>query len=255
MTVATNTKVDLDQLRSREAELAEQVEAKRARISEYPEKIAEANRDLVYAGKRPLTQLNSPLQKLRDAEKKDVASLVTLEGELSAVRSVIAVEEARAAEEETAAARAAMQEFHSKEEATWEKAGKAFAELSDVWNQYVELAEEEDRFAAANGIDGADALAVVPAPLSLKSFLLLLYRAATDPEVRLEPYEEQLIDAGTFSTEHGGVVYDVRPAGTRQIEVRKKLDYGDRLIHVLPDLRSVRKLQLGGRVPTIASER
>lgn len=48
-------------------------------------------------------------------------------------------------------------------------------------------------------------------------------------EVRLEPYEEQLIDAGTFRTDHGGVVHDVRPVGTRQIEVRKKLDHTDRL--------------------------
>jgi hypothetical protein len=252
MTVATKTKVDLHQLRSRESQLAEQVEAKRARVSEYPEKIAEANRDLVYAGKRPLTQLNSPLQKLRDAEKKDVTSLVTLEGELSAVRSVIAVEAARVAEEETAAARAAMQEFHAKEEATWEKAGKAFAELTGIWNQYVELAEEEDRFAAANGIDGADALAVAPAPLSFKSFLLLLHRAATDPEVRLEPYEEQLIDAGAFRTDHGNVVYDVKPAGTRQVEMRRKLDTGDRLHDLIPDLTAVvRALQLRGQIPTI----
>jgi hypothetical protein len=36
-----------------------------------------------------------------------------------------------------------------------------------------------------------------------------------------------------------GVLYDVRPAGTRQVEVRRRLDYGDRLIHVLPDLRTV----------------
>jgi hypothetical protein len=33
------------------------------------------------------------------------------------------------------------------------------------------------------------------------SFLMLLYRAATDPEVKLEPKEEQLIDAGPFRTE------------------------------------------------------
>lgn len=76
----------------------------------------------------------------------------------------------------------------------------------------------------------------------------------TDNEVRLEPHEEQLIDAGTFGTEHGGVVYDVCPAGTRQIEVRRKLDYADRLYDLIPDLRSVvNKLQLSGRVPTIAS--
>jgi hypothetical protein len=100
---------------------------------------------------------------------------------------------------------------------------------------------------------GSGALAVVPAPLSFKSFLLLLHTAATDPEVRLEPYEEQLIDAAAFRTDHGGVAYDVRPAGTRQVEVRRKLDYADRLHDLIPDLRSVvHRLQLSGHVPTIA---
>jgi hypothetical protein len=253
MTVATKTKVDLDELRSREAELAEKVEDKRASLSEYPAKIAEANLDAVYAGKRPLAQLNSPLQKLRDAEKKDVTTLVNLEGELSAVRSVIAVEAARVAEEETAAARALSQELHAKEEAIWKQAGGLLGELSEAWNAYVSLAEEEDRFASAKGLDSSTALAVVPAPLSFRSFLLLLHRAATDPEVRLEPYEEQLIDAGTFRTDQGGVVYDVRPAGTRQVEVRRKLDYADRLHDLIPDLRNVvHKLQLSGRISTIA---
>ena len=94
-----------------------------------------------------------------------------------------------------------------------------------------------------------------PTASTFKAFLLLLHRAATDPEVRLEPYEEQLIDAGTFRTDHGGVVYDVRPAGIRQVEVRRKLDYADRLHDLIPDLRSVvHKLQPSGRVPTIASE-
>ena len=82
-------------------------------------------------------------------------------------------------------------------------------------------AEQESRVAQESGLDGFGALAVTPAPLSFKAWLLLLHRAATDPEVRAEPYEEQLIDAGLFGNRDSdgnalpGVVYDVRPAGTR----------------------------------------
>jgi hypothetical protein len=174
-----------------------------------------------------------------------------LEGDLSAVRSVIAVEAARVAEEETAEARAQTAELHAKEEAIWRQAGELIGELAAVWNDLVEIIETEDRFAQANGLEGSGVLAVEPTASTFKAFLLLLHRAATDPEVRLEPYEEQLIDAGTFRTDHGGVVYDVRPAGTRQIEVRKKLDHADRLHGLIPDLRSIaRELQLSGRIPT-----
>jgi hypothetical protein len=239
MTVVTKTKVHLDQLRSREAELTEQVEAKRARISGYPEKIAEENRNLVYAGKRPLTQLNSPLQKLRDAEKKDVTSLATLEGELSAVRSVIAEEDVRVREQATAEARAKLAERHELEESAWTKAGSVFAELADAYRQYVTIAKESISYASSNGLNASDALAITPAPASFKEFVALLLKAATDAEVRAEPFTEQLIDSGNFRTEHGGVVYDVRPAGTRTIEVRRRLDERDRLFHLVPDLRSV----------------
>ena len=100
--------------------------------------------------------------------------------------------------------------------------------------------------------DGSGALAVVPAPLSFKSWLLLLHASATDPAVRAEPYEEQLIDAGAFRTKHGNVVYDVKPAGTPQVEMRRKLDTGDHLHDLIPDLTAVvRPLQLTGQIPTI----
>jgi hypothetical protein len=253
MTVAVE-RPKLDALRAKEAELAIEVDAARARIAQYPARLQEARERSWYSSPkaRPGSELNGEVAKITARERKDLAALNGLEGDLSAVRSVIAAEAERIAEEETAVARAQTQELHAKEEAIWKEAGELFGELANVWNKYVDLAEEEDRFAMAKGLDGSGALAVVPAPLSFKSFLLLLHRTATDSEVRLEPYEEQLIDAGTFRTEHGGAVYDVRPAGTRQVEVRRKLDYGDRLIHVLPDLRSVvRKLQLSGRVPTI----
>jgi hypothetical protein len=48
---------------------------------------------------------------------------------------------------------------------------------------------------------------------------------------------------------------NVRPAGTRRVEVPRKLDYADRLHDLIPDLRSiVHKLQLSGPVPTIVPE-
>jgi hypothetical protein len=247
----------LELLRAKEAELAIEVDAARARIAEYAAQLQEAREKSWYSSpkRRPGSELNGEVAKITARERKDLAALNGLEGDLSAVRSVIAAEAARVTEEETAEARERLGQLHTEETAIWKQAGELFGELASVWNKYVDLAEEEDRFATANVLDGSSALAVVPAPLSFKSFLLLLHRAATDPEVRLEPYVEQLIDAGPFRTEHGGVAYDVRPAGTRQVEVRRKLDYADRLHDLIPDLRSiVHKLQLVGPVPTIAPE-
>jgi hypothetical protein len=251
---ATTERTRLEAWREQEAKLAERIEEKRTRIAIYPEKIREAREESFYSkpSKRPLAQLNSPLQKLIDAEKADVAALHGLEADLSAVRSVIAVEAARVAEEETAEAWAQLKQLHTREEELWTRGGELVGKLADAWNQYVDLAEEEDKLAQKNGLDGSGALAVVPAPLSFKSWLLLLHAAATDPAVRAEPYEEQLIDAGAFRTEHGNVVYDVKPAGTRQVEMRRKLDSGDRLHDLIPDLTAVvRALQLRGQIPTI----
>jgi hypothetical protein len=188
-------------------------------------------------------------------------SFVGLEGDLSAVRAVIAVEAARAAEEKTAEARAHLTDLHESEEEIWRQAAELFGELAGAWNAYVTLAEEEDEFASLNRLEGSGVLAVEPAPLTFRSFLLLLLAASTDADVRAEPFTEQLADIGPFGrrdelgNDIGGAVYEVRPAGTRQVETRRKLDYGDRLFHLTPDLRSVvHKLQLSGRVPTIASE-
>jgi hypothetical protein len=261
MAVAERTKLDLDQLRQRESELAEKVEATRSRLSEYSTLIAAARRDAVYAGRpRPGGELGGSVRTLTDNERKDATALVGLEGDLSAIRSVIAEEAARLAEEDLAEARKQIAELHKREELLWTKAGEVFAELAGVWNQFVEIAEQEDAFASTNGLVGSGVLSVEPAPATFKAFLLLLLTASTDAEVRAEPVTEQLADIGAFGRrdEHGndlgGAVYDVRPAGTKTVEVRRRLDDFDRLFSLTPDLRSVvRALRLSGHVPTIES--
>jgi hypothetical protein len=255
----TTQKSKLDMLAEQEARLTEEVEAARSRISEYPALLHDARSRAIYAkpNVRPGAELNSEVSKLNAKEKKDLASLRSLEQDLSAICSVLAVEAQHEAERETEAARAQLAELHRREEEIWGDAGKLLGELATVWNAYTELAEQESRVAQESGLDGSGALAVTPAPLSFKAWLLLLHRAATDPEVRAEPYQEQLIDAGLFGNRDSdgnalpGVVYDVRPAGTREVDVRKKLDYGDRLHDLIPDLTPVvRALQLSGNVPT-----
>jgi hypothetical protein len=259
MTVAEKPrKLDLDQLRAREAELVEKVDVTRSRLDEYPAKIAEENRELVYAGKRPLTQLNSPLQKLRDAERKDATTLTTLGGELSAIRSVIAEESERLALEATAEARAALEVLHVKEEAAWQRGGELLGELAGAWNSLVEIVEEESQVATSNRLEAPGILAVEPVPSTFKAFLSLLHVAATDPAVHAEPHVQELSETGIFGRrdEQGnalpGAYYDTRPVGTQTTEVRRKLDEHDRLFHLIPDLRGiVARLTPSGRIPTI----
>ena len=162
--------------------------------------------------------------------------------------------------EATAEARAQLEQMHVREEKVWQRAGELFGELAATWNDYIAVAEESDKRAGESGI-GASILAVEPAPLSFRSFLLLLHTAATNEEVRAPAHEQQLSDSGIFGRRDdqgrdiGGAVYDVRPAGTKTIETRRRLDERDVLYRVVPDLRSVvHKLQLSGRVRTIASE-
>jgi hypothetical protein len=113
---------------------------------------------------RPGAELNGEVAKITARERKDLAALTGLEGDLSAVRSVIAIEAARVAEEETAEARAQLTEFHEKEEAIWKQAAELFGELAGAWNAYVTLAEEEDKFANVSRLEGPGVLAVEPAP-------------------------------------------------------------------------------------------
>jgi hypothetical protein len=249
MSIVTKAKVDLDQLRVREAELAEQVEATRGRLSEYSTLIAEARREAVYAGKaRPGGELGGAVRTLIDKDRKDATALIGLEGDLSAVRSVIAEEAARQAEEATASARAQLAEFHVKEEAIYQRGGEAFAALASIWNELMEIAEEESRVAAANGLEPPGILSVEPVPSTFKSFLDLLYVAATDPTVHAPPHVQELTETGNY-----GGVYETRPAGTKTTEVRRRLDHGDRLHGLIPDLRGiVQRLSLSGNIPTIS---
>jgi DNA repair exonuclease SbcCD ATPase subunit len=249
---ATAERTRLETLREQEVKLAEQVEQLREKISTYPERIAKERESAWYAkpSKRPLAQFNSPLQKWLDDEKKDVATLNGLQQDLSAVRNVIQQEDVRVREQETEEARKKLGDLHTREEAVWQRAGERFGELAAAWNEYVALAEESSRFAYENGLDPTAALAVVPAPTSFRSWLLLLHTASTDAEVRAPDHVQELTETGNYNG-----TYQTMPAGTKTTVVRRRLDHGDRLHSLIPDLRSVvHKLQLSGRVPTIASE-
>jgi len=197
---AVTERPKLDVLRAKEAELAIEVDTVRARIAEYPELLHDARSRAIYArpNVRPGAELNGEVAKITARERKDVAALNALEGDPSAVRSVIAEEAARVTEEETAAARALTQELHAKEEAIWEKAGAAFAEIAGVWNSYVEQVQEAQQFASANRLENSGALAVTPRPGSFREWLLLLLEASTAEDVRSEPHTEQLVDSGIY---------------------------------------------------------
>jgi hypothetical protein len=260
MTVAEKLRtLDLDELRRRESQLAEQVEATRGRLSEYSTLIAGARREAVYAGKaRPGGELGGSVRTLTDKERKDATALVGLEGDLSATRSVIAEESERLALEATAEARAALEVLHTKEEAVWSRAGELIGQLAGAWNDLVEVVEKESQLAAANGLDSAIP-AVEPVPASFSVFLSLLRVVAIDPGVRAEPHTEQIVDSGIYGRRDSdgnalaGATYDTRVVGTREIEVRRRLDRDDRLVHVIPDLRSVvLKMPPLGHVPTIS---
>jgi hypothetical protein len=165
---------------------------------------------------------------LIDADAKDAAALAGLNADLSAVRNLIAQEDAKVREQETAEARAKLEQLHKQEEGAWTKAGEVFAELVGVWNELVEIIETEDRFVQANKLEGTDVLAVEPTPASFRAFLLLLLSAATDADVRSEPHTEQLVDSGVYGrrdsdgNDIGGSVYDTRIVGTRTRETRRR---------------------------------
>jgi hypothetical protein len=210
-----------------------------------------ARLEAVCAGKaRPGGELGGSVRTLIDKDRKDANALVGLEGDLSAVRWVIAEESERLALEATAEARAALALLHSKEEAIYQRGGEALATLSSVWNELVEIVEEESQVALANGLEVPGILAIEPVPSTFKAFLLLLHTAATDPTVHAPPHVQEMFETGNYDG-----TYQTMPAGTKTTIVRRRLDHGDRLFHLIPSLGSiVRKMQLSGRIPTIAAE-
>jgi hypothetical protein len=263
MTAAIVGGSTLELLQAKEAELAIAVEEARARIAAYPEQLHEARSRAIYAkpNVRPGAELNSEVSKLNAKEKKDLDGLRALESDLSACRGVLAVEAQRVTEERNAVARAQLEQLNERELAVWKRGSELFAALADVWNDLVQIIETEDRFVQTNGLEGSSVLAVEPTPSTFKAFLLLLHSAATDDDVRAEPRVEQLMDSGIYGrrdengNDIGGAFYDTRPAGTRTIETRRRLDARDVLFNVVPDLRSVvRALNLSGRVPKFTAE-
>jgi hypothetical protein len=263
MTAAIVEGSKLELLQAKEAELVIEVDAARARIALYPEQLHEARSRAIYAkpNVRPGAELNGEVAKLNAKERKDVEGLRSLEADLSACRGVLAIEAQRVTEEETAEARKQLELLHQQEVAVWKRGSELFASLADVWNELVDIIETEDRFVQANGLEGSGVLAVEPTPATFKSLLLLLHSAATDADVRSAPHTEQLVDTGIYGrrdengNDIGGAFYDTRPAGTRTIETRRRLDERDVLYNVVPDLRSVvRRLSLSGRVPKFTAE-
>ena len=148
--------------------------------------------------------------------------------------------------------------MHVKEEKAYQRAGELLSDLAAVWNELVEIVEEESQIAAANRLDPPGILAVEPVPADFKAFLSLLRVAATDPAVHAAPHVQELTETGIFGRRDSdgnalpGAYFDTRPAGTKTTIVRRKLDEHDRLFHLVKPLGSIlRELQLGGRVPTI----
>jgi hypothetical protein len=135
----------------------------------------------------------------------------------------------------------------------YRRAGILIEDLAGSWNELVEILEEASQLAAANRLEAPGILAVEPVPSTFKSWLNLLLVAATDPAVHAPPHVQAMTETGIYGDRHGGASYETRPAGTQTIEVRRRLDAHDRLIHLLPDLRDiVRSLNLSGKIPTVS---
>ena len=89
----------------------------RTRIALYPEQLHEARSRSIYAkpNVRPGAELNGEVARITAREKKDLASLNGLEGDLSAVRSVLAVEAQKESERIADTARRQLAERHELE--------------------------------------------------------------------------------------------------------------------------------------------
>jgi hypothetical protein len=240
-TVAADPPAELAQLRQHEAEMIQERDEAQARLAEYEPKQAAAREQHYFTKgtKRPLGNANSALQKLLDAEQKDLAALRSLEADLSAIRVAIEARDAAVREQKTAEARKEVEQLNEKEEAIWESAGALFEQLVSTWGEHGAIVRETRSLARANGLDASDTLAVEPAPETFRDFVGLLLDVCLDPtgQRRTPDREEQLLDSGPIRTETGELVHRIRPAGTRLVQVRRPADHHDRLIAILPDLR------------------
>lgn len=224
MTTVAAEPTKLEVLQQREAEYAIEVDAVRTRLAAYPAEQAAEREETIFAGKKPLGTLNTRLQKLLDAEAKDARALIHAEGNLAACRAVLAEEAARVAAQATAQARKEQARLLEREEAIWKRASDLFAELAVCWGEYVESAEEQDRLARSNGLDGSGVLAVEPAPASFETFVKLLVAASIDPQG--QGYREGPLNGGL------------------------RLDDRQVLVRLVPDLRAhVRRAEFSGSIP------
>jgi hypothetical protein len=228
--VVTAQRVNTDNLRAHEAEIEEQLDDVRARVASYPDLLHAARERAVYAGKRrPGGDLTGEIRKLAEKERKDVASLRELQGELAAVQSVLAAEAQRQAEESLVEIREQDETFRERQTELVKEAGKVFASLVAIYNDLIESFEQHDQARdkvrrklppnLAEVLDaGGSFLAVSPTPVTFVSFLRMLREAATDSNYR----------AGVAG---GGVRFDER----------------DVLVRAVPDLRGkIRRAELSG---------
>jgi hypothetical protein len=235
----------LELLERQRGELVDQREALRAEVAELPAQIKHEREEAVYAKptRRPGSELGGAVNKLEEKLRKKTAAIATLDQDISALNAVIEREDAKRQEEETAAARRALGQLHKHEEAVWKRTGEAFSELVSCWNELVDIAEKENALAVTSGLERS--VLVTPFPASFRALLIRLIDGALDPtnEYRVGPEERDIIDYGVYGrrdekgNDLGGAVYDGRKLGTETIERRKKLDPGDVLFNVLPDLR------------------
>ena len=73
--------------------------------------------------------------------------------------------------------------MHVKEEKVYRRAGELLSELTVVWNELVEIVEEESQVATSSRLEAPGILAVEPVPADFTAFVSLLRVAATDPAV------------------------------------------------------------------------
>jgi hypothetical protein len=146
MSVATETRPDLDTLREQEASMVQELEGVKAWLAEQPEKQRAAREEaFLTIGKRPLALTNSPPQKLIDAEKKAVAKARSLEADLAAVRSVIAAETQRQAEEVLADVHERDDRERDRQAELIPEAAAAFTDLVEAYSRLLQAAEKHDR--------------------------------------------------------------------------------------------------------------